>query len=131
MKTAIVITGPGCQKTRHATAYWYKLAGNFVVSLTHVFQNKGLNRRGPRRISNDNTNDRYCDAVLAVAAPGFSSFIPVLLSECSDRSASRQCITWWCLTLPVTFGSLSINCLLQPDGLVRKDRRLTLCASAA
>jgi hypothetical protein len=82
-----VITGPGCQKTNHATAYGSKLAGNFVVSLTSVFQNKGLNWRGPRRISNYNTNDRYCDAVLAVAAPRVSSFIPVLLSECSDRSA--------------------------------------------
>ena len=82
-----MITDPGCQKTNRATAYWYKPAGNFVVSLTHVFQNKGLNWRGPRRIISDNTNYRYCDAVLAVVAPRFSSFIPVLLSKCSDRSA--------------------------------------------
>ena len=71
----------------HATVCGYKFAIIFVVSLIHVFHNKVLNCRGPRRISGDNTNDRYCDAVLAVAAPRFYSSTPVLLSECSDRSA--------------------------------------------
>lgn len=134
MKTTIVIAGPGCQKTNHATAYWYKLAGNFVVSLTHVFQNKGLNRRGPWRISSDNTNDILwrrvgsgCSEIFLV----YSSTPKGMLGPVWAHDASRQFITWWCLTLPVTFGSLSVNCLFQPDGLERKDRRLTLCASAA
>jgi len=77
----------------------------------------------------------YCDAVLGSGCSEvflvYSSAPKRMLGPVGSHGASRHCTTWWCLNLSVTFGSLSINCLFQPDGLERKDRRLTLCAGAA